>query len=112
MRPGARADEPTVEVLVRGLDDLARGPAAQALLIALGERAIEPLGRFLLAGPSLHPQPRMLAAEALGCIGGPRASRALLEALLAGDPRTLPPVLRLSEEARVAMEPERPADRP
>jgi HEAT repeat protein len=97
----------TAEELVPGLEDLQRGPQVQLLLIAMGEAAVEPLARFLLGPPSLHAEPRGLAAEALGAIGGARATRALLDALLVGDLATLPHVLRLSEEAvrnRVARE--------
>jgi HEAT repeat protein len=65
----------------------------------MGGAAVEPLARFLLGPPSLHAQPRTLAAEALGLIGGTRAVDALIAALLAGDIADLPHVLRLSEEA-------------
>jgi HEAT repeat protein len=41
----------------------------------------------------------VLAAEALGAIGGARAIAALTAVLVAGDLRALPPPLRLSEEA-------------
>jgi HEAT repeat protein len=95
--PGAQADSP--DDLIRGLDDLKRGPEVQLLLISLGEAAIASLARYLLGPPSLHAQPRMLAAEALGAIGGPSAVRALAAALVVGDLAALPLPLRLSEEA-------------
>jgi HEAT repeat protein len=89
----------TPEEMVAGLEDLQRGPQVQLLLIAMGEAAVGPLARFLLGPPGLHPHPRMLAAEALGAIGGPRAIAALISALLAEDFAGLPDVLKLSEEA-------------
>lgn len=85
--------------LVRGLDDLQRGVDFQLRLICLGEAAVGPLGEFLLDPPSLHPHPRMLAAEALGVIGGGAATEALVTALEAGNLASLPLVYRLSEEA-------------
>lgn len=90
---------PAPEDLVLALDDLKRGPEAQLLLISLGEGAIDALARYLLGPPSLHSQPRVLAAEALGAIGGARAIAALATVLVAGDLRSLPLPLRLSEEA-------------
>ncbi len=90
---------PAPEDLVLALDDLKRGPEAQFLLISLGEGAIDALARYLLGAPSLHSQPRVLAAEALGAIGGASASAALGMVLVAGDLRSLPLPLRLSEEA-------------
>ncbi len=92
-------DVTTPEQLVFSLEDLHRGWEVQLLLIAMGEVAVEPLAQFLLGPPSLHPQPRVLAAEALSAIGGLRATQALISALLAGDLATLSDVLRLSEEA-------------
>jgi HEAT repeat protein len=86
-------------VLVDALDDLARGDHVQALLILRGREAIAPLARFLLRGPSLHPQPRMRAAEALAAIGGDDAIAALVHGLTVGDPPSLPLVYRLPEEA-------------
>jgi HEAT repeat protein len=100
--------------LVHGLDDLQRGLEFQLRLICLGEAAVEPLGGFLLGPPSLHPQPRMLAAEALGAIGGPAATEVLITALGVGNLASLPLVYRLSEEAvrnQVARELGRMGDR-
>ncbi len=89
----------TAEELVGGLEDLSRGEEAQWRLVALGPAAVEPLRRFLLGPPGLHPRPRMLAAEALGLIGGKDATAALIAVLGQGDLRALPLPLRLSEEA-------------
>jgi HEAT repeat protein len=102
------------DILVSHLDDLSRGDQAVLELIAMGERAVDALTRFLLGPPALHPQPRMLAAEALGTIGGPRATCALVAALQTGDLAGLSLPLRLSEEAvrnRVARELGRLGDR-
>lgn len=85
--------------LVTGLEDLARGPEAQLLLIACGPAAIPPLARYLAGPPALHPQPRLLAAQALGAIGGPAAVRALGAALVADSFERASPVVRLAEEA-------------
>jgi HEAT repeat protein len=87
------------ERVVLGLEDLQRGPEFLLLLIAIGEPAVDALARFLLGPPSPHPQPRMLAAEALGAIGGAKASRALAEVLRQASPGPHSPVLALSEEA-------------
>ncbi len=84
--------------LVRGLHDLQRGRAVQ-LRLALGWDAVDPLGEFLLGPPAPHPQPRMLAAEALGAIGGSRAARILATTLTAIDLASLPPSYRLSGDA-------------
>lgn len=81
--------------LVTGLEDLARGPEAQLLLIACGPAAIPPLARYLAGPPALHPQPRLLAAQALGAIGGPAAVRALGAALVADSFERASPVVRL-----------------
>ena len=89
----------TPEELLQALEDLHRGYEAQLQLVFLGEHAVVPLERYLLGPPALHAQPRILAAEALGLIGGARAAEALAAALVAGDLLTLDPVVRLSEEA-------------
>jgi hypothetical protein len=47
-------------------------------LIAYGQAAVDPLAAYLLGPPTAHPQPRMLAAEVLGAIGGARAAQALV----------------------------------
>lgn len=87
------------EVLVRGLEDLSRGPDVQLLLISMGEPAVPALTRFLLGPPGLHPQPRVLAAEALGAIAGAGAIRALIAAMCRGPIPGLAAVLTISEEA-------------
>jgi len=85
--------------VVQGLEDLQRGPEFLLLLIAIGEPAVDALARFLLGPPSPHPQPRMLAAEALGAIGGAKAGQALAAVLGRASPGPHSPVLALSDEA-------------
>jgi HEAT repeat protein len=62
---------------VKKLDDLRQNLDAQLQLIMMGEEAVDPLIEFLSSAPTLHPQPRCLAAEALGAIGGARAIEVL-----------------------------------
>jgi HEAT repeat protein len=94
----AAAPAVSPEILVAGLADLHRGLQTQLLLIAVGEPAVPALTHFLLGPPDLHPQPRVLAAETLGMIGGPRAARALVAAMCRGPVAALTPQLALSEE--------------
>jgi len=84
--------------LVKALDDLRQNLDAQIQLIMMGEKALEPLIEFLLSPSTLHPQPRCLAAEALGAIGGARAIDGLIRALTVNDVRDRDPNIRLSEE--------------
>lgn len=84
--------------LVKTLDDLGQNLNAQLQLIMLGEKAVEPLVEFLLSPPALHPEPRCLAAEALGAIGGDRAIDGLIRALTINDVRARDPSIRLSEQ--------------
>jgi HEAT repeat protein len=88
----------TARELVQALDDLRHNLDAQLQLIMLGEEAVEPLVEFLLSAPALHPEPRCLAAEALGTIGGERAIEGLIRALTVNDVRARDPSIRLSEE--------------
>lgn len=85
--------------LVKGLDDLNRNRQAQLALIMQGEAAVEPLIQFLLGPPSLHPEPRCLAAEALRIIGGDRAIEGLIQGLTVNDVSGADPVIQLAEEA-------------
>jgi HEAT repeat protein len=88
-----------MEELAAGLGDLTRNREALALLILQGERAVPALTEILLSPASSIPEPRCLAAEALGAIGGEEAVSALIRVFMAHDTRTLDPVLRLAEEA-------------
>ena len=91
-------DDQAIEDLVRGLDNLYWNLQVQIDILKLGERAVPALVRFLLSPPSQFPEGRVLAAEALGHLGGESAFHGLLKAL---DPQRfegLEPILRLSEE--------------
>lgn len=91
--------ETTPEEAVAQLRSLEEGPRAFFAVCALGADAVPAL-TALLAGPT-EPvdQPRRLAADALGAIGGVAAADALLAALeeSAARHRALPPVLREAE---------------
>ncbi len=87
-----------VEALVRGLDNLNWNLHVQAEIFRLGQRAVPALASFLNGPPSQFPDGRVLAAEALGRIGGEAAFEGLCEALVAHPLEALSPVLRLSEE--------------
>jgi len=89
----------SLEDLAAGLDDLSRNREALVLLILQGERAVPVLAEVLLGPPSSIPEPRCLAAEGLGAIGGGEAVSVLIRALILHDIRRLDPVLRLTEEA-------------
>ena len=89
----------TIEDLAARLGDLTRNREALALLILQGERAVPTLAGVLLGPPSSIPEPRCLAAEALGAIGGEEAVSALIRVFMAHDARKLDPVLRLAEDA-------------
>ena len=89
----------SLEDLAAGLDDLSRNREALVLLILQGERAVPVLAEVLLGPPSSIPEPRCLAAEGLGAIGGGEAVSVLIRALTLHDIRRLDPVLRLAEEA-------------
>lgn len=84
--------------LVAGLDNLQWNLQVQAEILILGERAVPALVDFLNGPPSQFPDGRVLAAEALGRIGGEDAFQGLLQALDLQRFEGLSPVLRLSEE--------------
>jgi HEAT repeat protein len=84
--------------LVKGLDDLYRNRQVQLLLITQGEAAVDPVIEFLLGPPSLHAEPRCLAAEALGIIGGDQAIEGLIQALTVNDVSSAGPAIQLAEE--------------
>ena len=84
--------------LVKGLDDLYRNRHVQLLLITQGQAAVEPVIEFLLGPPSSHAEPRCLAAEVLGIIGGDRAIEGLTQALTVNDVSSAGPAIQLAEE--------------
>ena len=83
---------------VKKLDDLHQNLDAQLQLIMMGQEAVDALIEFLLSAPALHPQPRCLAAEALGAIGGQKAIDGLISALTINDVSDRDPTIRLAEE--------------
>ncbi|HTX54106.1 MAG TPA: hypothetical protein VMD08_11885 [Candidatus Baltobacteraceae bacterium] len=87
------------EELAAKLGDLTGNREAMAQLILQGERAVPAVAAVLLGPPSSIAEPRCLAAEILGAIGGEAALSALIRALTIHDVRRLDPVLRLAEEA-------------
>lgn len=93
------SDPARIEALAAQLGDLSRNWEALSLLILQGQRAVPAVAAVLLGPPSPIPEPRCLAAEALGAIGGEEAVSALIRAFMANDARQLDPVLRLAEEA-------------
>jgi HEAT repeat protein len=95
-RPEPRDEE--IADLVRGLDNLRWNLQVQADVLRLGERAVPALIDFLHGPTSQFPEGRVLAAEALGRIGGEGAFQGLLKALHPRRVEHLSPVLRLSEE--------------
>jgi len=88
-----------IEDLAAGLEDLTRNREALALLILKGPQAVPVLSQVLLGPPSPIPEPRCLAAEGLGAIGGEAAVTALIRVLSLHELRSLDAVLRLAEEA-------------
>lgn len=88
--------------LMLQLNDLSRNLKALNDLLQIGtvhpEAVVNALTEFLLSPPALHFQPRALAAEGLGILGGERAIEALIAALDFNDVSQADPSVRLSEE--------------
>jgi HEAT repeat protein len=87
-----------IRELVRKLSDLSENQKAVLQILPYGLEAVEPLAELLLSGPALHAEPRCLAAEALGLIGGPDAIDALCDVLFVNDVHGADASLKLSEE--------------
>ncbi|MGH8065672.1 MAG: HEAT repeat domain-containing protein [Candidatus Entotheonellia bacterium] len=87
-----------VRALVNRLNQLHEGWKVQCQLIALGQTAVAPLVEFLLSPPSMFPQPRCWAAEALGIIGGDQTLEGLCKVLGIHDVTEADPVIRFAEE--------------
>jgi len=97
-----KCDEPAsagIEDLAGRLANLSETDRVATRLLLRKQAAVRPLVGFLLAGPSLHPDPRRNAAELLGLLGGDEAREGLIEGLTLLDREIASPVLRLSEEA-------------
>ena len=96
---GTPISDPCIDDLVRGLDNLQWNLQVQCDILRLGKQAVPALVTFLHGPPNQFPDGRMLAAEALGRIGGEAAVQGLLAALAPYRLNALSPVLRLSEES-------------
>jgi HEAT repeat protein len=96
------ADSPGVTQLVDELKNLHRGSLALPKVIALGESAVPALEAALRAPSQALPQPRALAADALGAIGGDKADAALTRALEDSTARRLDPSFREAEAVVVS----------
>lgn len=68
--PSCNDSERTVEQLIEDLESLVDGDRAEAILLAKGNRVIEPLARYLLSGaPRSISLPRCRAVRILGELG-------------------------------------------
>jgi HEAT repeat protein len=90
--------EEEIERLVEGLNNLGSNISALIEVIKYGRLAVKPLVDFLLSPPSIFSEPRCLAAEALGIIGGEEAVEGLIQVLDLCDLDLLDPQVRLAEE--------------
>jgi len=103
-----------MEKLIEELNNPQINAAVMLQIVEYGEKAIEPLVRFLLSPPTIFFQPKCLAAEALGIIGGSKATEGLIKVLNSHNLESLDPVVQLSAEAvrnRVAQQLEILGDR-
>ena len=85
--------------LVAQLNDLSINERVFLEILPSGQAAVPLLVELLLSKPSLHPQPRCLAAEALGILGGPAAVQGLIEVVTRYCLEDLEPVVAMSEKA-------------
>ncbi len=90
--------EEEIERLVEGFNNLGSNMSAFLEVIKCGRIAVKPLVRLLLSPPSIFSEPRCLAAEALGMIGGKEAVEGLTQVLDLYDLELLDPQVRLAEE--------------
>jgi HEAT repeat protein len=89
----------STKALVHQLNDLSQNDQVLLEVVRAGRDATPYLVDFLFSAPSLHPQPRCLAAEALGMMGGPQAVEALIAVLSKNSQKMMSPQLWLSEKA-------------
>ncbi|MER3446375.1 MAG: hypothetical protein C4291_05785 [Candidatus Dadabacteria bacterium] len=87
-----------IERLVEGLNNLGSNTSALLEVIKCGRVAVKPIIGLLLSSPSIFSEPRCLAAEALGMIGGEESSEGLIQVLDLCDLEPLDPQVRLAEE--------------
>ncbi len=85
--------------LVAQLNDLSVNDRIFLQILPFGQNAVPALVELLLSKPSVHPQPRCLAAEALGILGGPAAVQGLIEVLSHHPLEQLDPVVAMAEKA-------------
>ncbi len=90
--------EHEIEKLIEGFNYLGSNMSVLLQVIKHGKKAVKPLVSFLLSPPSIFSEPRCLAAEALGMIGGEEAVLGLIEVLALYDLDTLDPQVRFAEE--------------
>lgn len=90
--------EEEIENLIEGFNDLRSNMSALLEVIRCGKRAVKPLIGLLLSPPSVFPEPRCLAADALGMIGGEEAVEGLIHVLDLCDLDLLEPQIRFAEE--------------
>jgi HEAT repeat protein len=90
--------EKDIERLVEGLNDLENNMSVLLEVIKLGKTAVKPLVKLLLSPPSIFSEPRSLAAEALGMIGGEEAILGLISVLNSCDLDLLDPRVCFAEE--------------
>lgn len=90
--------EKELEELVNRLNNPTSNIRAFYEIIKCGKATVHPLVKFLLSPPSIFSQPRCLAAEALGMIGGEDAILGLTEVLELCKLDSLEPQVRLAEE--------------
>jgi HEAT repeat protein len=87
-----------IEKLVEGFNNLGNNMSVLLEAIKYGKKAVKPLVSLLLSPPSIFSEPRCLAAEALGMIGGEEAVLGLIEVLDLYDLDSLDPQVRFAEE--------------
>lgn len=92
------SSEKELEQLVNRLNNPGSAMGAYHEIIKRGKTTLHPLVEFLLSPPSIFSEPRCLAAEALGIIGGEEAILGLIEVLDLRNLDSLDPQVRLAEE--------------
>lgn len=81
----------------RLIDDISRQREAREEILSLGERAVDPLDRYLVSFPQSIPHARMFAVQLLGALAGEEATKALRRVLYRYDLKKIDPVLAQSE---------------
>jgi HEAT repeat protein len=89
--------EEAIEKLVDGLNNPSHNVGVLLKVIKFGKKAVRPLIHLLLSSPTIYHEPRCLAAEALGIIGGEDAVEGLIRVLDLYDLDSLDPQVRFAE---------------